>query len=459
MAVKENIVEFLNTLKEDSVEEVREVCIQTLKFIEENETIGADKKEIKSEKENKNNEDNKSSNINENSNDNNINKNKNTEIKDNENINININNNIDLNSSENIKNIEKLKKDKKIIKIRDKTEFNTASQELSDFLDVINKTEQQLKKYDKNDIYYEIISLTLISLYNRAFMLTSSNKNRGIIHKEQAKHFENIGKLENAYKNYKYALYFNKRSGAKTQYEKLRKTHGQKDKIEHEKYKYKLLKNIKLIEYEATELKKIKRHPIQYEKNGEKISKKELLINYYKNKGYNVINTEFLYYYTYLLFLDLHYNIEISVNTTYHKEEVITRLKQLEKSNIKQEIKKAFQKIHEENPEDIETDKEIEKILIQIVDIIGQDKLLKIIGRNRLNQIYDCKYLPCKGIPGLLIYNFTEYSFADILTSEEKPKSRQMYWHYYISEKTNIPIEILIVNNRKENIEKIYYSK
>ena len=37
MAVKENILEFLNVLREDSVEEVREVCLRTLKFLGEEE--------------------------------------------------------------------------------------------------------------------------------------------------------------------------------------------------------------------------------------------------------------------------------------------------------------------------------------------------------------------------------------------------------------------------------------
>ena len=37
MSVKDNFIEFLNTLKEDPVEEVKDVCLQTLKFIEENE--------------------------------------------------------------------------------------------------------------------------------------------------------------------------------------------------------------------------------------------------------------------------------------------------------------------------------------------------------------------------------------------------------------------------------------
>ena len=40
LAVKENIIDFLNMLKDDSVEEVRDVCLQTLKFIDENDPDG-----------------------------------------------------------------------------------------------------------------------------------------------------------------------------------------------------------------------------------------------------------------------------------------------------------------------------------------------------------------------------------------------------------------------------------
>ena len=47
LAVKENIIEFLNILKEDNVSEVREVCLQTLKFIEESDTLN--NREIKNE--------------------------------------------------------------------------------------------------------------------------------------------------------------------------------------------------------------------------------------------------------------------------------------------------------------------------------------------------------------------------------------------------------------------------
>ncbi len=362
-------------------------------------------------------------------------------------------------SKNNIEKIETLKQEEKIAKIRDKQITETPIQELNQFLDVINKSEEQLEDYDKKDIYYQIISQTLISLYNRAFMLTNSNKNRGIIHNQQAKHFKNIENYQKAYDNYKYAQYFNKRSGSKNEYEKYRKKYGQKDKIENTEYNYKLLKNIKIKQHTAQETKKEKRKPIQYKtKHGLK-DKKQLIIEHYQEQGYHTISSEFIYYYTYLLFLNIHYDMEITVNTTYHKEEVITRIKQLEKQNLKEEIKKAFQIIHQENVDDLETDKQIEEILIQIIEIFGEEKILQIIGRNRLNQIYDCRYLPCKGIPHLIVYNNNELFFAETYTSNEKPNSRQMYWHYYISEKVNIPIELNIINKNKKDIEKIYLTK
>ena len=45
MAVKENIIEFLNILKEDTVSEIREVCLQTLQFFEEKNSKNKIKKE------------------------------------------------------------------------------------------------------------------------------------------------------------------------------------------------------------------------------------------------------------------------------------------------------------------------------------------------------------------------------------------------------------------------------
>ena len=60
LAVKENIIEFLNILKEDNVSEVREVCLQTLKFIEESENMHYNK----TQNEKYVNENNKNDNIN-----------------------------------------------------------------------------------------------------------------------------------------------------------------------------------------------------------------------------------------------------------------------------------------------------------------------------------------------------------------------------------------------------------
>ena len=362
-------------------------------------------------------------------------------------------------SKENLDKLENEKQEEKLGKIRDKNTLKKPIEELNQFLDVINKSEEQLENYDANNIYYELVSKTLISLYNKAFMLTNSNKNRGIIHNQQAKHFEDIGNFKMAYKNYKYAQYFNKRSGSKYAYEKYRLDYGYDDKIEINEYNYKLLKNIRIIEHSADELKKEKRKSIRYIVGNTIKDKKHLLIDFYQEKGYHVLSSEFIYYYTYLLFLNIHYDMEITVNTTYHKEEVLTRIKELEKSNLKNEVKNAFEQIHKESIDDIETDKQIEEILLNLINVFGEDKILRLIGRNRLNQIYDCKYLPCKGIPSLIVYNDDELFFAEAYSRVEKPNSRQMYWQYYISEKLDLPIELNLINKNKVDIEKIYLTK
>ena len=52
MAVKENIIEFVNMLKEDSVDEVREICMHTLKFLGEDDEEDNDNDEINANNEN-----------------------------------------------------------------------------------------------------------------------------------------------------------------------------------------------------------------------------------------------------------------------------------------------------------------------------------------------------------------------------------------------------------------------
>ena len=142
MGVKENIVEFLNTLKEDPVEEVREVCIQTLKIIEDNETKEKEEKEkeintaeinnenqneIENQNDNKDENENKNEIENEKENENQINDNDDKNINENininnknenleENINNDKNNNINNNINDNInKNVELNQKEKKVL--------------------------------------------------------------------------------------------------------------------------------------------------------------------------------------------------------------------------------------------------------------------------------------------------------------------------------------------------------
>ena len=134
LAVKDNIIDFLNTLKEDPVDEVREVCLQTLKFIEENEPESEDKK-------NNENYDNSDDNINS---DYNISKNTPNKNKNENNAkNKNIKNKANVNKTNNIKATGNNKNTNK------KTNNN-----INDMLaERIQKENEFLEKLDKNNNY------------------------------------------------------------------------------------------------------------------------------------------------------------------------------------------------------------------------------------------------------------------------------------------------------------------
>jgi hypothetical protein len=148
LAVKENIIDFLNMLKEDPIDEVKEVCLQTLKFIEENDP---------SNEENKNNDIKSNTRKNENEKPRNVfNKNKNKNNKKNDIINNNYlknNNKSGIGSGGNKKKnndgfAEKIQKEKEFL---EKLEKNNNNSNLNDsFGNTINGILQQLKKIQED---------------------------------------------------------------------------------------------------------------------------------------------------------------------------------------------------------------------------------------------------------------------------------------------------------------------
>ena len=148
LAVKENIIDFLNMLKEDPIDEVKEVCLQTLKFIEENDP---------SNEENKNNDIKSNTRKNENEKPRNVfNKNKNKNNKNNDIINNNYlknnNKNTIVSGGNKKKNndgfAEKIQKEKEFL---EKLEKNNNNSNLNDsFGNTINGILQQLKKIQED---------------------------------------------------------------------------------------------------------------------------------------------------------------------------------------------------------------------------------------------------------------------------------------------------------------------
>ena len=178
LAVKDNIIEFLDTLKDDPVEEVKEVCIQTLKFIEENEQIeGEDVKEEQQEIDNKNNNLEESKNINNNTNNfqnrndstnKNINKNKfvnksknNTnKIREKQEINIknNDDNKLEVKEENNPKKskFEYIYKTQNLSQLKKKANEDYIKRKLLKEKDFLEKKEKELNEKTKNNINFDI---------------------------------------------------------------------------------------------------------------------------------------------------------------------------------------------------------------------------------------------------------------------------------------------------------------
>ena len=188
MTVKDNIVEFLNTLKEDPIEEIREVCIQTLKFIDENDKIEGEGEEeeeshqnieqniendieenknvINDSNNNTNETKNRYDNINKNKNNNKnkINNNKpksNTNNKAKEKKENNIKNNDDKlelkneNNPKKIGNFDYIYRTQNLNQIKKKANEDYIKKKLLKEKDFLEKKEKELNEKTKNNINFE----------------------------------------------------------------------------------------------------------------------------------------------------------------------------------------------------------------------------------------------------------------------------------------------------------------
>ena len=149
LAVKENIIDFLNMLKEDPVDEVKEVCLQTLKFIEENDPANEENKNNSIKSNSRKNENEKPRNV--------FNKNKNKSNKSNDNINNNnIKNNNKSSSGNKKKNneefAEKLQKEKEFLENLEKSSNNSNIKD--SFGNAINGILQQLQKIQEDQNHF-----------------------------------------------------------------------------------------------------------------------------------------------------------------------------------------------------------------------------------------------------------------------------------------------------------------
>jgi hypothetical protein len=207
LAVKDNIIDFLNTLKEDSVDEVREVCLQTLKFLEEDDTSGENQKNNENNDnsyDSINNDINKPKNLfNKNKNESN---NKNKSTKNNDNFNKMNNKNQKINNNDiNDMLAERLQKENELLEKLDENNNNTYNDyngiELSN---TINGISEQLQKIQEDQNKFlniitniqQIVDNNFSSLNERIKNLEKkagiNNTNSNIIKMNQSNNNENM---------------------------------------------------------------------------------------------------------------------------------------------------------------------------------------------------------------------------------------------------------------------------
>ncbi|ADZ09353.1 VRR-NUC domain-containing protein [Methanobacterium lacus] len=87
----------------------------------------------------------------------------------------------------------------------------------------------------------------------------------------------------------------------------------------------------------------------------------------------------------------------------------------------------------------------IEDYLIPL-KFIEKEKLLEFIKRLAFKNT---------GLPDLIVYNEENFFFSEVKSENDRISDDQFEWHMFLSEKLNLNVEILLINNSQKKIENI----
>lgn len=127
------------------------------------------------------------------------------------------------------------------------------------------------------------------------------------------------------------------------------------------------------------------------------------------------------------------------------------RIQELEHSNLSEIITQSFKDCHGQKMRLVESwDKyQLEDLLIPIKRIDGK-KIIRILERLIENFTENRT-----GLPDLIVYNDTEFFFAEAKSENDKISEKQKEWHSFLSESLELQVNICLINHSKVVTEKI----
>lgn len=251
-----------------------------------------------------------------------------------------------------------------------------------------------------------------------------------------------------------------------------------------------------MISYKNIELKKVgnqQKGKVKYTIKRSEYFAEEAAINHYESLGYKALWTENIYWWTVmsLFFWDVIFaktigavsviiggvqteldpgdekfeqlfNQTIQINgmpTDFFTSEFYERrksiinnkIKELQHSNLEQNISESYKKNYGKNCRPIEDwDKyNIDELLIS-VQRIEKEKLIKIFER-LITNFKDNR----SGLPDLIVYNDRDFFFSEVKSEKDRISEKQSDWNSFLSTSLGFKVEIFLINHTEAQIEKI----
>lgn len=204
-------------------------------------------------------------------------------------------------------------------------------------------------------------------------------------------------------------------------------------------------------------------------------SAEQIVIDYYKEHGYNAFFAEnrywlllFLLFYFKDVIMDSYISVELDYATNTYSDNYIPRLNTMDFNSINcipnlkefviENYFKCLDLFNDGKKMFIEGDSKYKLFsideLLSAVCFLNIEQLILIFERMGS----DFEYYT-SGLPDLIVYNDTNFFFAEVKSKEDKPSFRQIQWHKYLVDTVNVDVVIFTINktgNQIDNIKKMY---